>query len=52
MQTETPKKPPLLNTDGLPSLKEILDGLELSEFYPNLVKMGVVETRFLLRYNN
>lgn len=51
-KTQTPKKPPLLNTDGLPSLKEILDGLDLSEFYPNLVKMGVVETRFLLRLSS
>jgi hypothetical protein len=28
-----------------------LDGLQLSQFFPNFVKMGVVETRFLLRYS-
>lgn len=40
-----------LNTEGLPNLQEILEGLQLSQFFQNFVKMGVVETRFLLRYD-
>lgn len=45
------KKPPpvKLNTDNLPTLPEILEGLQLSQYLPGLVKMGVTETRLLLR---
>lgn len=48
------KKPPAvkLNTDNLQTLPEILEGLQLSKYLPSLVKMGVTETRLLLRLSS
>ncbi len=51
-KAEQPKprpKPVKLNTDNLPTLTEILQTLELSTFLKNFIKMGVTETRLLLR---
>jgi hypothetical protein len=48
--TPKPKsKPPKLNTDNLPILSEILSKLGLSRFNSNFIKMGVGETRLLVR---
>ena len=42
-------KPPKLNTDNLPGLQDILADLGLTRFLKNFVKMGVTETRLLIR---
>lgn len=42
-------KPPNLNTDLVPSLEEILEELSLNHRKQELYKMGVVDTRILLR---
>lgn len=49
-KTENKKPKPLrLNTDNLPNLQEILTKLELIQYLPNFIKIGVTETRLLLR---
>jgi PA domain len=49
----TPKKqapaPPLLNTDLIPSLEEILRSIDLEHRTKDLYKMGIVDNRILLR---
>ncbi|KAJ1416778.1 hypothetical protein B484DRAFT_454184 [Ochromonadaceae sp. CCMP2298] len=45
-------KPPKLNTDSLPTLPEILEKLGLSRYMPNLIRMGVGETRLLVRLSS
>lgn len=42
-------KPIKLNTDLLPTLQEILDTLGLTKYIKDFVKMGVTETRLLVR---
>lgn len=44
-----PRKPVLLNTDGLPTLPEILEEVQLTAFLPQFIRMGVTETMLLLR---
>lgn len=46
---QVPQKPVLLNTDGLPTLQEILEEVHLTAFLPHLLRMGVTETMILLR---
>lgn len=41
--------PPKLNTDNLPPIEEILEGLGLIHRLPMFIKQGITETRFLLR---
>ena len=53
-QKQKPKKTPItpvakINTDGLPSLEAILEDIGLSHRLNDLIKMGVVDTRLLLR---
>jgi hypothetical protein len=43
---------PALNSDLLPSLETVLEELDLSHRKNSLVKMGVTETRYLLRLKN
>ena len=38
-----------LNTDGLPSLKEILEEIEMGEYLMKFARLGITETRLLLR---
>lgn len=42
-------KPVKLNTDILPPLQDILESLGMTRFLKDLVKMGVTETRLLVR---
>jgi hypothetical protein len=45
-------KPVKLNTDNLPTLQEILESLNLSRFFKDFIKMGVTETRLLVRLSS
>jgi hypothetical protein len=42
-------KPPKLNTEGLQTLPEILETLELTEYMSKFIRNGITETRLLLR---
>jgi len=42
-------KPPKLNVDLLPPLEEILEALNMKKFFKNFIRMGVTDTRLLLR---
>ena len=46
---QLPKKPVVLNTDLLPDIKQLLEEQGLTSYFPQLIKMGVTETHFLLR---
>ena len=48
-KTETTKSVVKLNTDGLPSLKEILEEIEMGEYLMKFARLGITETRLLLR---
>lgn len=45
-------KPPKLNIDVLPPLTEVLEALQLTDFLKHFVKMGVTETRLLLKLSS
>ena len=42
-------KPPNIDIEGLPDLKDVLTELNLQDFMPKFVRAGIVETRLLLR---
>jgi hypothetical protein len=42
-------EPPLLNVDNLPSLEEIAASIQMEQYLPYFYKMGVVDTRLLVR---
>jgi hypothetical protein len=42
-------KPPNINIEGLPDLKDVLAELNLQDFMPKFIRAGIVETRLLLR---
>ena len=42
-------KPLNLNIEGLPSLEDVLNELNIAKFFHKFVEMGVVETRLLLQ---
>ncbi len=48
---DTAKVEPMvkLNTDKIPNLEEILSEINLSHRLPNFIKMGVTDSRHLLR---
>ena len=49
-ESSKPKVQPIdLNVEGLPSLSEILESLELSKYLPRMGSLGVSDTRHLLR---
>lgn len=48
-KASTRPKPVKLNTDILPPLQDILESLGMTRFLKDLVKMGVTETRLLVR---
>eukprot|EP01038_Epipyxis_sp_PR26KG_P008518 gene8518-11515_t len=45
-------QPLKLNTEGLPTITQILSDLDLDKYLPNFIRMGVTETRLLLRLTN
>ena len=49
LQQVKPKSTPKINIDLLPPLENVLESLGLTRFYNNFVKMGVYETRLLVR---
>jgi hypothetical protein len=49
IKTEAKKVVAKLNTDGLPGLKEILEEIEMEEYLMKFARMGITETRLLLR---
>lgn len=49
-ESSKPKVQPIdLNVEGLPSLSELLESLELSKYLPRMGSLGVSDTRHLLR---
>jgi len=48
----TKNAPVKLNVDGLPDLKAILTEIDLRDYLQHFVKMGVTETRLLLRLSS
>ena len=51
-KTKPQNKGPKLNVDILPPLKDVLDELHLKEYVNDFIRMGVTETRLLLKLSS